>query len=254
VTVRTVAPAEALVPYLRRLEVVETSAPITRTLLPETGLILGVRYAGESAVDGSTQPLAPAVLTGFRSTARLMRTDAGGGVVVAKFTETGAAALLGIPPDHLFGAIVPLEDVLPAAQVVHLVDEVGRASDDQGRAAAMERFLVSRLRPDPDPLVTEAIRLLRASHGSARIGPLARGLGVSQDLLEKRFRRRVGATPKQLASILRFRRAMALHRSRTSLGELALDAGYYDQAHFTREFRVITRSSPGALLSSAEYC
>jgi AraC-like DNA-binding protein len=64
----------------------------------------------------------------------------------------------------------------------------------------------------------------------------------------------VGATPKQLASILRFRRAVALHRPRTSLGELALEAGYYDQAHFTHEFRSITRSSPGALLSSAEYC
>jgi len=83
---------------------------------------------------------------------------------------------------------------------------------------------------------------------------LARDLGVSQEVLEKRFRRRVGATPKQFASILRFRRAIAVHRPGRDLGSLALEAGYYDQAHFNRQFRFVTGSAPGALLTSEEYC
>ena len=254
VTVRALAPSAALAPYVRRLEIVETSAPMTRTLLPETGLILGVRYAGQSMVDGSAVPLAPAVLTGLRVKARRMETPPGGGVVVAKFTATGAAAFLDLPLHHLFGTIVPLEQLLPALEVERLVAEVCRASDVSQRVAALERFLVARLRPRLDRLVIEATRLLRLSPGDARIAAVARGLGVSQEVLEKRFRQQVGGTPKQFASILRFRRAVGAHRPERDLGRLALEAGYYDQAHFNRQFRAITGSSPRALLASEKYC
>jgi methylphosphotriester-DNA--protein-cysteine methyltransferase len=254
VRVRTIAPSPALAPYVRRFEIVETSAPMSKTLLPETGLILGVRYSGASTVDGSAAPLGPAVLTGLRVKARRMATSSGGGVVVAKFTETGAAALLDLPLHRLFGATVPLEELLPAPDVERLVEEVRQASDTGQRIEAVERFVSSRLRPHDDPLVAETTRMLSESDGTARIGAMARALGVSQDVLEKRFRRRVGATPKQFASILRFRRAVASHRPEGDLGRLALEAGYYDQAHFNRQFRSITGSAPGALFNSAEYC
>jgi AraC-like DNA-binding protein len=254
VSVQVLTPTAALTPYLRRLELVETSAPISRTLFPETGLILGVRYAGESTVNGSAAPLPSAVLTGLRLKARRMETPPGGGVLVAKFTATGAAAFLDLPLHHLFDTIVPLEQLLPVREVEQLVDEVRRASDAGQRVAALERFLLRRLRPRLDPLVTEAVRLLRLSPGDARIGEVAPRLGVSQEVLEKRFRQQVGGTPKLFASILRFRRAVAAHRPERDLGRLALEAGYYDQAHFNRQFRAITGSSPRALLASEEYC
>jgi AraC-like DNA-binding protein len=254
VTVTTIAPSPALRPYLRRFEIVETRAPISRVLFPETGLVLGVRFAGESAVDGSPVPTGAALLTGLRVKARRMETAGGSGVVVAKFTETGAAAFLDLPLHELFGAVVPLEELLSALAVERLVEEVRCASTSSERVAAMERFLASRLRPRPDPLVSRAARALRESRGSARIAPLARDLGVSQEVLEKRFRRQLGATPKQFASILRFRRAIEVHRSARDLGALAQEAGYYDQAHFNRQFRFVTGSAPGALLTSDEYC
>jgi len=56
------------------------------------------------------------------------------------------------------------------------------------------------------------------------------------------------------ASPVRFRRAVEVHRSSRDLGTLALEAGYYDQAHFNRQFRFITGSAPGALMTSEEYC
>jgi AraC-like DNA-binding protein len=253
VTVTTIAPSVELAPYLRRFEIVETGAPISRVLMPEPGLILGVRYAGASNVDGFPAPMAPAVLTGFRMKARGMATGSGGGVVVAKFTETGAAAFLDVPLHHLFGAILPLEELLPAPSVEQLVEAVRRASTAGERVAVVERFVRSRLRPRPDPVVVRAARTLRESREIARIAPLARDLGVSQDALEKRFRRQVGATPKQFASIVRFRRALALRRPGRDLGEVALEAGYYDQAHFSRDFRAVTGTAPGTLLSSDAY-
>jgi hypothetical protein len=44
---------------------------------------------------------------------------------------------------------------------------------------------------------------IEAEQGAIRIAPLARELGLSQDALEKRLRRAVGASPKQFASSCR---------------------------------------------------
>jgi hypothetical protein len=132
VTVTTVAPSAALGPYLRCFEIVETRAPISRVLLPETGLVLGVRYAGGSSVDGSSIPIGAAMLTGLRVKARRMVTEAGSGVVVAKFTETGAAALLDGSLHLLFGSVLRLEELLPGSVVERLVEEV-RGSDGPAR-------------------------------------------------------------------------------------------------------------------------
>ncbi len=254
VKVTTVSPAPELQPYLRRFEIVETCAPISRVLLPEPGLVLGVRYAGHSSADNASIPVGAAMVTGLRVKARRMATASGGGVVVAKFTETGAAALLDLSLHELFGAVLPLEHVLPASEVEQLAEDVCRSPSATGKVEAMERFISARLRPRPDSLVEQAVSSLRASRGGARIADLARRLGVSQEVLEKRFRRQVGATPKQFASILRFRRAVEVHRTVRDLGRLAQEAGYYDQAHFNRQFRFITGSAPGALLTSDDYC
>jgi len=113
VSVTTVAPVPALSPFLRCFELVETTTPISRVLLPEPGMVLGVRYAGASSAEGASIPTGAAMLTGLRVKARRMATAGGSGVVVAKFTELGAAAFLDLPLHHLFGTIVPLDELLP---------------------------------------------------------------------------------------------------------------------------------------------
>jgi AraC-like DNA-binding protein len=65
----------------------------------------------------------------------------------------------------------------------------------------------------------------------------------------------VGYGPKMFQSMLRFQRLIKIAKEaavRQSLPELALAAGYADQAHMTREFRRFTGTQPTALLRSAE--
>jgi methylphosphotriester-DNA--protein-cysteine methyltransferase len=57
--------------------------------------------------------------------------------------------------------------------------------------------------------VTAAVAAIRAARGSIRIGALAADLGAGLGQLERRFRRVVGASPKQLASIVRLARPSA---------------------------------------------
>ena len=121
--------------------------------------------------------------------------------------------------------------------------------------AAFEAFLLVRLDAGRvDALVAEAARRVASDPAGVRAAPLASALGLSQDRLEKRFRRAVGTTPKRLASILRLRRAVEAYRAGETLTRTAADAGYFDQSHFNRAFRAATGLTPRAFFGAGEHC
>ena len=83
---------------------------------------------------------------------------------------------------------------------------------------------------------------------------LAAEIGVSCRHLTRQFQRAVGLSPKEFGRISRFLHALQLvgggnHRSLT---EIALDCGFFDQAHFNHEFRELAGMSPGELVDVPE--
>lgn len=253
------APSESLAPFVRVFEVLETDTPMLRSLVPEPGLILAFRYAGSASLleGGLARRMPDQALTGMRRTARRMVTPAGGGLVLAKFRGAGAGAFFGLPLHHLFGETVDLNALAEPGAVRAAADRLGAAQDHRARVAAVEAFLLAlraRRAWPGDPLVDAALRAIQADPAALRVGALAQALGLSVDSLEKRFRQVAGASPKQLAAILRLRRAIAGHRPGTSLTRLALDAGYYDQPHFIRQVVAAVGVPPKTFLEGAEYC
>lgn len=93
-------------------------------------------------------------------------------------------------------------------------------------------------------LVTAAVNSIKQADGNAKIAALAAQLYISRDAFEKRFRTAIGTSPKHFSSILRLRKAIAIYEPGKSLTDVALTAGFYDQAHFIREFRAFTGQSP----------
>jgi AraC-like DNA-binding protein len=72
---------------------------------------------------------------------------------------------------------------------------------------------------------------------------IARRSGWSERTVSERFRRQVGVTPKIFDRILRFQRVVQrLHKADAGVewAQLALDCGFYDQAHFSHEFRAFS--------------
>jgi len=255
-------PSERLRPFVLAIRVVETdtdtgkeSATISAPL-PEAGLILAIRYAGRAElIEGTAAHAVPdATLTGVRTAVRRIRTSPGGGVVVAPFRAIGAMQFFDAPLHELFGGMAALLDLARAHEVDRLQTCLAEAGTTAQRAAIVDRYLCSRLNARrPDPVVAAAVSAIGRARGAIRIAPLARELGLSTDRLEKRFRRIVGASPKQLASVLRFRRVVARYRAGVTLTQLAHDAGYFDQSHLIRDFRSFTGQPPGEFLRAGGY-
>jgi AraC-like DNA-binding protein len=254
--VTTFRPGPRLAPHVDRFTIVESAIEATRVLLPECGLVLGVRYAGASSVlDGERATrLADIVVTGVLGAARTMRTHACGGIVLAMFRPGGAARFFRTPLHELFGGTFGLDALVARAEVERLGNEVAAQRDHAGRVAVVEGYLLERLAEGADPIAAAAVRAIEAARGAVRIAGLADALGISQDPLEKRFRRAVGASPKQLAQLIRIKHAIALGQRGATWSRVAHEAGYADQSHFNREFRAVTGASPTRFFGGVEHC
>lgn len=258
--VTVIPPSAALAPFVARFTIIETAhEAATRTLLPELGVMLALRFAGGASlvVDGAATRTPDAAITGVLRSARHMHTDAHSGVVVAQFQPGGASACFAVPMHELAGATVGLDAVVARAAVAEVEQRLGGAADHAQRVAIVEQFLLARLAPErTDPLALAAVATLRTVGGQLRIPELARALGISQDPLEKRFRRAVGASPKHLASLIRLTAAIAERRrgGPADWSRRVIAAGYYDQSHFIREFRAVVGEAPEKFFRAGQYC
>ncbi len=86
--------------------------------------------------------------------------------------------------------------------------------------------------------------MIRKSEGRSSIAAVARHAAMSESTLERHFRAAVGTTPKALSRLARLQHVCRLWDARKSLTEIAHEAGYTDQPHLVRDFRLFTGSSP----------
>ena len=173
--------------------------------------------------------------------------------IQVNLTPLGARSLLGVPMDALANRVVELEDLLGPGEH-SLVEQLRNTVPWSARFELLETFLLRRLAvssPTPAP-IARAWGVLEASRGRVDLAALAGELGWSHRHFIARFRDHVGLPPRTVARILRFQRALDLltRPEASSLGRIALDAGYFDQSHLNRDFTGFAGRTPTALLAS----
>jgi AraC-like DNA-binding protein len=145
---------------------------------------------------------------------------------------------------------VPLGRLVGAAEERALLTSLRRARGRVGRATAAERWLLLRMRelaPRADD-ARRAVDVILRSHGRATMERVARSIGWSTRRIERAFERDVGLRPKLFARIVRLNAVLATldDAERRRVVDLALDAGYFDQAHLLRDFRALAGRPPRA--------
>jgi len=214
-------------------------APSLRRILPDTCVDIICVGDGAPTVAGPATVVLVAAI------------PAGSTIVGVRLRPGVAASWLGAPMDEARNASLPLAAFWGArARGVH--DAVASAAPGRRLGRLVEAVAARRAHLDaPDALVERAVGRILGASVDVPVGRLARDLEVSERHLLRRFRARVGYGPKTLERIVRLQRLLRLSRTGTGdpdLAALALDAGYADQAHMSREVRDLSGLSPAALL------
>ena len=162
-------------------------------------------------------------------------------------TAIGARLLFGVPMSELRGRVVPISDVLPVRHR-RLGERMQDAAGWDERfdlldCALAECIAGARIETS---IVAWAVRRIEETGGAVEMRALARELGYSRKHVITLFRDHVGLPPKLLARIVRFDGLLRHLRTGAarSWADLALDCGYYDQAHLVREVRRFTGLTP----------
>jgi AraC-like DNA-binding protein len=190
---------------------------------------------------------------GARRGPDVARLTPGSTVVGVRFRPGAAASLLGPPAAELVDTRVPL-DGLWGGEASRLADRLAEAADAEIAARLLEDAVARRSSEadEADPLVTAAIGRLQPWRRDD-LATWAAGLFISPRQLRRRFVSALGFGPKTFQRIRRFQGFIALSQlGRGELTRLALDAGYADQAHLTRECAELTGLTPRAFLDETE--
>lgn len=167
-----------------------------------------------------------------------------------RFHPGMASRFLRVAGPEILDGFIALEDTWGAARTRHLAEQLAESRSPREAIARIEAALGEPPALDP---IEQAIAWLVNNRGQIPVEDLA----DSASLSPRQFRRicfeRTGLRPKRLARVLRFRQALA-HTSEERPGDwaqVALDCGYYDQAHLINEFREFSGFAPGEFAALA---
>lgn len=172
-----------------------------------------------------------------------------------KFRPGAFTALTGIAAVAVTDSSVPVPACLGGSVGPALIHEIDQDGLDAAFAALEERLAAHADVDDPAlELVAAIVGGMQDLPPNARVEEIARAHHLAPRTLQRLFRRYVGVGPKWVLKRLRIHRAVEILAGSpaTPWATLALDLGYYDHAHFIRDFRLVVGRSPAEYLAEAE--
>jgi len=185
---------------------------------------------------------------GNRDTSTLIRSSPRKtGFIGIEFCPSGAYPFFGIPMDETVNHVLDSDEIFDGwgrevRETLRNLEKVDQKVD------FIQEQLVGLLRQNQrhNALIEFCVTTLKLADGRMPIQELERRTGYTRRYLDLLFRQHVGFSPKVLAGIFRFQKfyrqwARGLHFNEI---KQELYEYYYDQAHFTKEFKKMTGYSP----------
>ena len=169
------------------------------------------------------------------------------GIISARFLPEGLLPFIYCSITTLENKASSLPELFGEAGAL-LEKKVVLASNNIERIGIIEEFLKVRLHnPAAIDMVTKAcVEVIVNSQGHLDVSSIADKMNIHRRNLERRFSTAIGMSPKQLSRVVRLQATIRMLEQKkfTSLTTLAYENGYYDQAHFIKDFKEFTGMSP----------
>ena len=226
-------------------------------LLPsgEIGLVINLREDEIRIYDREDtnrfQSLTGTVLCGPHSEFFVIDTHEQESVIGIQFKPGGARPFFRLPTNELHNLHVSLED-LWNAKARDLRCQLLEARTPEAKFRVLERTLLAETQKsiEPHPAVKFALNELVSSPQVRTISDVTAEIGLSPRRFIQLFSDEVGVTPKLFCRIKRFQSVLAQIGTGRPVGwmDVALSCGYFDQAHFIRDFRAFSGLNPTSYL------
>lgn len=240
-------PTERLKPYIKYFVVSENELENEYKVFPSSGLVIGFQYKGQLAIvkHNTESKLTTAGITGIIDGYKVFKNSAEIGTILVYFTEIGFTHFASHPANELFNLSLSLDNIFDKNSIAEVEEKLAIADTDRIRIKIVEQFLVSQLKDiKTDKLIVEAVKIIYQSNGTMPVKELNEKLFISRSPFEKRFRKVVGTTAKKFASIVRFNTVLNNLNETKTLTEICYENNFFDQAHFTKNFKQFTGDTP----------
>jgi methylphosphotriester-DNA--protein-cysteine methyltransferase len=169
------------------------------------------------------------------------------GIFSVRFLPNGLQHFINISVAELTDSIISLENLWSNKGKI-LEKEMISAANNQERIQIIEQFLETQQKPttEKDILIEKCVATIMTANGIIPIEKLIDEFHISKRQLERSFMSNVGVSLKFFSRIIRFNYALQLidNKDFSSFTNVALDGGFYDQAHFIKDFKEITGLNP----------
>jgi AraC-like DNA-binding protein len=237
-------------------------APLTHTkerLMPtgEAAIIFNLRDEAIRIYDWKRpecfESFGQAVLAGARSEPFVIDTLQQERVLGIQFYPGGAFPFFRMPSSELENHDLSLDCVWNAA-ASSMRERLLEAESIPAMFAVAENALLQQLvRPlELHPAVAFAARRFSRNPHTATVASVLDSIGLSNRRFSQLFHDQTGLTPKSFCRMRRFQRVLrSIHVARTlEWTQIALDCGYFDQAHFIRDFQSFSGFTPTGYTAS----
>ncbi|GGX68887.1 helix-turn-helix domain-containing protein [Saccharospirillum salsuginis] len=251
-------PRSELQPYVRHFLHTYNPSPAPYSLyVPPTGAIyLSYNFGAPQYMRFSDQVLyrlAPLFVGGqLQREMPWTRIQGHSGLAGVEFTATGFHRLFHVDCRALSDRTIAFGDLVGAREANELAAVLGKETTADGRHHWLEHYLMGKVPHAAETdRVDRAVQLIEQASGRIAIDELAERCAVSHRQLNRTFSVVVGVGPKHYAKVVQIRQVLtALDTDdQATLQELAAWAGYYDQAHFIKDFQRLVGTNPLGFLN-----
>jgi AraC-like DNA-binding protein len=238
-----IKPSALLRPYISEYWYFKREIPLAtyhdQYMHPHGGFGIAFNFGDQLRLDGEPLTL-PVFLDAANTFSRKLGFMGRVELLGVRFCPGGAYPFLGIPlielqnQPYIEGTLISLH-----AQMAELPTV-------SAKVQLLEGWLIHQLSLGKEQhiIVPASLARLREDIGLISIPDLADELGISQRQLERVYQQQVGMSPKQYARLQRIDLARLALKQKQSNTYLAMELGFYDQAHFIREFRAVIGTTP----------
>lgn len=252
--IQVIKPSAILSEYIKYywvLEADESDGEIGERVIPTGNIELMFHYRNmfvckRDSVLLHTQPRS--FICGLSSEYLDVVTNGKSGVIAVTFKPAGACNFYRFPLLEIENIKVDLHEI-DCSEFRFTEEQICEAKSLPERIAIVERYLLRHLKPidtDDLKLINQGIRLINGCGGLITASELSSQLFLTCKSLQRKFSSFVGKSPKQFIRIVRFQQLLRKlsNIGDSSLTQIAIDCGYFDQAHFIKDFKALSGYTP----------